>query len=112
MNHVETVMQISDINAMLSAQNISAVEIKLYQKNSRVTDYLLDNKYIFRISKSILNERLKLERAKSISFVQKIHSFGLFTFAGQKYYYLIIDYVQGNDLWSVIQNLTDDKNIV
>lgn len=107
MNHEETVMPISDIVAMLSAQNIFVDEMKFYQKNKRVTDYLLDDKYMLRISTSVLNERLKLERAKTISFVQKIHAYGSFTFAGQKYHYLIIDYVQGADLWSVIQNLTD-----
>jgi len=76
MNQGESVMQISDIVAMLRTQNVSVAEIKLYQKNNRVIDYLLDHKYILRISKSILNERMKLDRAKSISFVQKIHAYG------------------------------------
>lgn len=96
MNHEETVMQISDIVAMLSAQNVFVDEMKFYQKNNRVTDYLLDDKYMLRISTSVLNERLKLERAKTISFVQKIHAYGSFTFAGQKYHYLIIDYIDNN----------------
>lgn len=96
MNQGESVMQISDIVAMLRTQNVSVAEIKLYQKNNRVIDYLLDHKYILRISKSILNERMKLDRAKSISFVQKIHAYGSFTFAGQKYHYLIIDYIDNN----------------
>lgn len=100
---------INHIFEILKGQNISAGAIEFYQKNGEIIDYLLDNKYILRISKSTLNNQMKHNRIKSMAFVPKIHSSGSFTVSDNKYYYLITDYVQGNDLWNVIQNLTDEE---
>jgi aminoglycoside phosphotransferase (APT) family kinase protein len=102
-------IEITEIFEILKAQNIFTGVIEFYQKNGRIMDYLLDNKYILRISKSTLDDQMKQNRIKSISLVPKIHSSGYFTASGHKYYYLISDYVQGNDLWSVIQNLSDEQ---
>lgn len=103
------IIEIKDIYEILKHQNIFASEIQFYQKNSRIIDYLLDNKYILRISKSTLDNQMKLNRIKSVSLVPKIHSSGSFTIFGHKYYYMITDYVQGEDLWSVIQKLKDEQ---
>lgn len=100
---------INHIFEILKGQNISAGVIEFYQKNGEIIDYLLDNKYILRISKSTLNNQMKHNRIKSMAFVPKIHSSGSFSVSDNKYYYLITDYVQGNDLWNVIQNLTDEE---
>lgn len=100
---------INHIFEILKGQNISAGAIEFYQKNGEIIDYLLDNKYILRISKSTLNNQMKHNRIKSMAFVPKIHSSGSFSVSDNKYYYLITDYVQGNDLWNVIQNLTDEE---
>lgn len=103
------IIGINEIFEILKARNIFTGVIEFYQKNGRIIDYLLDNKYILRISKSTLDNQMKQNRIKSVSLVPKIHSSGSFTVSGYKYYYLITDYVQGNDLWSVIQNLTDEQ---
>lgn len=100
---------INHIFEILKGQNISAGVIEFYQKNGGIIDYLLDNKYILRISKSTLNNQMKQNRIKSMALVPKIHSSGSFSVSDNKYYYLITDYVQGNDLWNVIQNLTDEE---
>jgi aminoglycoside phosphotransferase (APT) family kinase protein len=102
-------IEINEIFEIIKARNIFTGVIEFYQKNGRIIDYLLDNKYILRISKSTLDDQMKQNRIKSLSLVPKIHSSGSFTVSGHKYYYLITDYVQGNDLWSVIQNLTDEQ---
>ena len=102
-------IEISELFEILKARNIFTGVIEFYQKSGGIIDYLLDNKYILRISKSTLDDQMKQNRIKSVSLVPKIHSSGSFTVSGDKYYYLITDYVQGNDLWSVIQNLTDEQ---
>jgi aminoglycoside phosphotransferase (APT) family kinase protein len=111
MSQDDTALQISEIYESLKDRYISTGEIALYQKKSRITDYLVDHKYILRISNSALDDQMKQNRAKSISLVPKIHSSGSFTVSGRQYYYLIADYVQGDDLWSVIQNLTNEQKI-
>lgn len=102
-------IEINQISEILKTRNIFTGMIEFYQKNGRIIDYLLDNKYILRISKSTVDSHMKQNRIKSVSLVPKIHSSGSFTLSGDQYYYLITDYVQGNDLWSVIQNLTDEQ---
>ncbi|WP_438449105.1 phosphotransferase [Gorillibacterium sp. sgz5001074] len=74
--------------------------------------YLLDNKYVLRISKPALDVQIKQDRVKLVSYVPKIHSSGSFHASDREYYYLITEYVQGNDLWSVLQKLTDEQNIL
>lgn len=102
-------IEINEILEALKARNIYTGVIELYQKNSQIIDYLLDHKYLLRISKSTLDNQMKQNRIKSLLLVPKIHSSGFFTVSSRKYYYLITDYVQGNDLWSVIQYLTDEQ---
>jgi aminoglycoside phosphotransferase (APT) family kinase protein len=109
MGQDDTDLQIREICEILQARNISVGVIEPYQKNSRVTDYLLDDRYILRLSKSILDEQMKQDRVKFVSYVPQIHSSGSFSASGEKYFYLITDYVQGDDLWSVIQQLTDEQ---
>lgn len=111
MYKADTDLQISEIYEILKTQNISKGVIELYQKNDRIIDYLIDKKYIMRISKSVLNEQMLLERVKSVSFVPQIYSSGSFTALGGNYYFLITDYVQGSDLYSVVQKLTDEQSI-
>lgn len=102
-------IKINEILEVLKVRNSFTGVIEFYQKNGRIIDYLLDHKYILRISKSTLDNQMKQNRIKPFSLVPKIHSSGSFAVSGHKYYYLITDYVQGNDLWSVIQNLTDEQ---
>jgi aminoglycoside phosphotransferase (APT) family kinase protein len=109
MNQDDIDLHINDIEEILKAQGIFISMMEFYQENSQIVDYLLDNKYLLRISKFMLDNQMKQNRVKSISSVPQIHSSGAFTISGQQYYYLINDYVQGNDLWSVIQRLTDEQ---
>jgi aminoglycoside phosphotransferase (APT) family kinase protein len=105
-------LQLSEINKLLNAQDISAGMIELYQKKDRIVDYLIDDKYILRLSKSELSEEKKHDRVKSIALVPKIHSSGSYMAAGCNYYFMITDYMQGHDLYNVLQSLTDEQSII
>ena len=105
----DTGLTTSKIHEILRTQGADVDTIEFFQSNSRITDYLLDNKYILRISKSILGEGIKQSRVESVSFAPKIHSFGEFDTFNQRYYYLISDYIEGSDLWSVAGKLTDEQ---
>ncbi len=111
MSNNDITLQTTQIYKILKTQNIPMGTIELFYRNDRIITYLVDNKYTLRISKYTLEEQMKLDKVKSVSFVSKIHSSGSFISSGQKYYFLISDYVQGNDLFSVLPKLTDDQRI-
>lgn len=52
---------LKEIKKLLRSQGLSAEEVLLFQKSSRVTDYLIDNKYLIRISNVTLNEQSRAE---------------------------------------------------
>ncbi|MCL1859259.1 MAG: aminoglycoside phosphotransferase family protein [Oscillospiraceae bacterium] len=99
----------TEINNILKILNIVAETIKIFKEKDKFTEYLLDEKYILRISESELTEQKKNYRVNSLSFVSKIHSSGSVTVSDRKYYHLLFDYIQGNDLFNAIQNLTDEQ---
>ena len=102
-------LQINEIDDFLKTQNIFVNSIELYQKNDHMIKYLLDNKYMLKISESTLDEQMKQQRVGTLRLAPKIRSSGSFAISDTKYNYVIIDYVQGDELWSVIQNFTDEE---
>jgi len=108
MYHDNTLLEI-EIGKALRASGISASTIEFFRDNNNITTYLIDSIYIFKISTSILNEQAKYNRVRSIQFVPRVYSSGSFTISDYKYHYMIIDYVQGNELWSVVNSLTDKE---
>ncbi|QHW29751.1 hypothetical protein GZH47_02120 [Paenibacillus rhizovicinus] len=46
MSQDDTALQINEIFEILKARNIFPDVVAFYQKNDRITDYLLDNKYM------------------------------------------------------------------
>ena len=105
----EARLQTTEIYIVLRELNISVEAIELYRKHDRFMEYLLDNKYILRISESELPEQKKNYRVNSLSFVSKIYSSGSFTVSSQKYHYVLFDYLKGDELWSVAPNLTNKE---
>ncbi|MDR2547483.1 MAG: aminoglycoside phosphotransferase family protein [Lachnospiraceae bacterium] len=91
------------------ALNISVEARELYRKHNRFMEYLLDDKYILRISEQELPEQSKNYRVNSLSLVAKIHSSGSYTVTNQKYHYLLFDYLKGDELWHVAPMLTDKE---
>ena len=102
-------LRLPEINKILNALNISVEMIKIFKEKNQFTEYLLDNKYILRISESELPEQKKNHRVNSLPFVSKIHSSGPFTVSGNEYHGLLFDYIQGDELWSVAPSLTDKE---
>jgi aminoglycoside phosphotransferase (APT) family kinase protein len=102
-------IELSHIYKILQARNISAGVIEVFREQDRFTEYLLDKKYILRISEAELPEQAKHYRINSLSFISKIHSSGICTVSGQDYYCLIFDYIQGGELFHSIQTLTDEQ---
>ncbi|MDR2599157.1 MAG: phosphotransferase [Oscillospiraceae bacterium] len=98
-----------EIKIILKELNISVEAVEIYKKHERFMEYLLDNKYVLRISESELPEQKKNNRVNSLSFTSKIYSSGTFTVSGQKNHYVLFDYLLGDELWSVAPNLTDNE---
>jgi len=109
MRHDNAFLPIPQIYEVLRTRNIPANTIKLYRENGSVTTYLIEDKYILKVSNSALDEQTKQNRVKSLRLAPKIHSFGSFSISGQEYHYVMLDYVQGNELWSVAQSLTNKE---
>lgn len=99
-------LHVDEIKEVLANIKIASDVVIPFQMNDRVTDYLIDDKYILRISKNELSEKVKLQAVQSLEFVPKIHSSGTFDVSGNNFYYLVIDYLRGDDLLSVLPILT------
>lgn len=104
-------LQKNEIMEMLEKHEFPSADIVLYQKNERVTDYLVDDRYILRISRSELSEKVRLEKVQSVMFVPKMHISGTFNASGENYHFIIIDFVKGEELLGVLQMLTLEQSI-
>ncbi len=100
---------ISHIYEVLKTQNLTADKVDLYLKNYQGAAYLIDGRFIMRISKSGSNEHRKQERVQFVSYVPRVHSNGSFNASGQIYHYSISDYVQGEELYGVLQELNEEQ---
>ena len=101
----------NEIRRMLMHRHISADTITFYRKNGGKADYLLDGGRILRLSKAPLNEQIKLRNVESVMRAPSIHSTGSFSCEDQILYFIIIDYLQGTDLWQIAPTLTDAQKI-
>jgi len=101
----------TEIQKMLKAQNIYTGTITPYQKNGGKKDYLLDNNRLLRMSKSPLDEQGKLQNVQSVPLAPHIHFSGSFVISDGTWNCLILDYIQGRDLWRMAQELSDDQKV-
>lgn len=99
-------VNLDDVTRILIEHKIASNNVVLFQSNNRIRDFIIDQKFILRLSKSKLNEQLKLERVQSISYVPKIHASGETRISETKLHYMITDFVIGNELFSEIPKLT------
>lgn len=89
--------------------NLKIDEIKLFQTNDRVKDYLLDDVLLLRISSNPLQDLDKLNQVGVFKGVQKIHFFGNVSVNNFDYHYLVLDFFQGMDLYDALPILTDNE---
>ena len=97
---------------LLKSLGIFAEVVELYRQHDRFTEYLVDGKYVLRLSESELPEQKKNIRVNSLPFVSKIHSSGPCTVFGNTYHYLLFDYIHGGDLWSAAPRLTKKEQYI
>lgn len=95
----------NEILALLKSQNIKAEKVELFQENHRVIDYLIDHRILLRLSRSFLDEVIRLERVKELDLVPKVHSIGMWRMLGEDYHYMICDYIEGKELFGVLPKL-------
>jgi len=86
-----------------------AVEPSLYRWTDGFRDYRVGGQRILRVSRSTLSEQAKLNRVQGLPGVPRIHASGLFAASGEEYYYLILDYINGDELWDSARQLTPDQ---
>lgn len=99
------------IRKLLIKEGFSVSSIVPFQQNNRTTDYIFDGKWILRVSKNMLAEQIKLPRVQSISLVSRILKSGRFFIENNTYYYVIIEYIHGCDMYKVIPTLTTEQSI-
>lgn len=112
MNNNENILKTSEIKDILVNNNFLFDKIEVFQKNNKVDSFLLDNKYILKVSKNRLTEQAKLDRINFLSLVPKIRFSGHFSFSNCNCNYLIIDYIKGNELFSDLSKLNDEQSKV
>lgn len=72
--------------------------------------YFIDDKYLMRISKkSMLEEQIKIDRIKDLKHVPKIVHSSDQSNTDSKIYYLILQYIQGSELFTSYNNLQDQN---
>lgn len=82
-----------------------------FQRTNRIVDFLVDDTYLLRISNCKLDDLFgRLRRVQRVERVPKIYNHGEIVINEEKYHYLIMDFIQGIELNTCIQNLTDDQN--
>ncbi len=109
-NNITDIEQII-IQKILSECSLTINEIRLFQSNDRVQDYLLENTFMLRISESKLEEIKKLHIVGAFKGVQRVHFYGNIEVSNKRYFYLILDFFIGVDLYETIPSLTDKQSI-
>jgi len=98
------------IRKLLAKEGLLISSIVLFQQNNRTTDYVLDGKWILRVSKNMLVEQIKLPRVQSVLLASHILKSGSFIIEDNTYYYVIIEYIHGCDMYKAIPNLTIEQS--
>jgi aminoglycoside phosphotransferase (APT) family kinase protein len=108
MNKTYFLLLMNEVGSILLRHRHRYDRIDLFQKNDRVSDYLIDNKFIFRVSKNELDEESRLVRIKSLRSVSHIHFSGQFFTGNQMYHYILIDYIDGEELFGLLPYLSNE----
>ena len=99
------------IITLLEKQGITVDHLELFQQNRRITDYIIDQKWLLRISEDVLVENCKLARVERLSLASHIVKSGCLFSGEVRYYYIIIEYHPGSDLYATITDLTRGQSL-
>lgn len=96
-----------EIQAILTNHHFSVTSIEFFQRNNRISDFIINKKYILRFSQRTLQEELKLNRIKSLEHVPNVYISNKLIFCNSKLYYLLLDFIPGESLFIEIHHMTD-----
>jgi len=99
-----------EIQDYLKTQDFLVSNIELLQQNSRITDYVINGKWLVRVSCDPLVEQFKLERVKTLSQVNHIIKSGKFVWNEVDYEYIIMEYYIGCNLYEAIPDLSEEQS--
>lgn len=96
-----------EIQMILNDHHFTVTSIELFQRNNRVVDFIINNNFILRFSQSPLAEELKLNRVKRLKHVPSINISNELIHCNSKIYYILLDYIPGESLFTDIHNMSD-----
>ena len=106
---LSTEIEVKNLLTQRVAPELIVVEVKFYHGNARTSNYLVDGKLMLRLSKSILVEVEKLQRVADTIKTPKVHAAGTFEINDATYYYTLIDFVNGLELWDSLSMLSVEQ---
>lgn len=96
-----------EIQTILTNHHVSVTNIEFFQRNNRVTDFIINNKFILRFSRRFLPEELNLNRVRSLKHVPSVHVSNDLVLCNCKVYYLLVDFIPGDSLFNEIYHMSD-----
>lgn len=99
------------INKILSECNVVVHEIKLFQYNDRVHDYIINKDLMLRLSEHTLDEVQKLLRVSALEGIQKVYGHGHMIHEEININYMLLDFFHGTNLYDSIPALSNDNAI-
>lgn len=98
-----------DIQAILMDHHFSVTSIEFFQRNNRVTDFIINKEFMLRFSQNPLPEEMKLKRVKDIKHVPCIHFSNVLNLCDCELFYVLVDFILGESLFNAIHNMTDTQ---
>ena len=103
--------QIFELKRILKSFDIDVSLIEQHQISKSTVNYVLDKKYLMKISTHVMEVVMKLERVKEQSLAPKVLIANSFEHLENIYYFIVYDYLVGDDLDSVIPYLSTEQSI-
>lgn len=95
-------MTLEIAKAILENENFTFQSLHLFQSRNVLTDYLIDDKIIIRLSTYPLDGHKKQFLVNAIDFTPKIYHVGDYVHEHTMIYYLIFDYIEGEELLAIL----------
>ncbi len=102
-------ISISELSLFIESQNISITSISLYKESQTSIDYIVNFDYLVRLSEKPLPEEKILTILANYSSTPHILLSGYFNINSYNTYITIMDYIKGNELYQMIQNLDESE---
>ena len=84
-------------------------EMKFLFEAGQTKTYQIGGQKLLRLSTNAISEVNKLERLNMIAKTPRLHNTGQFELESEIYYYAIVDFIAGDELWSEISKLNAEE---